>query len=311
MSSSKQGPPTEQFGKWNFIKFFMDDPCDAPYSAYALAMTGAALEAFVALYSLDLGNMFFSALQSGSGINRKRSYKKGALGQKGKPGPGRKKPGKGFSYDPSSQIGGALGRFSPLAKRPLPGPLGILFFVYGVLDFANFWFFFADVIEQFMFRWTSLLWQSQYCQARDDAIMMRDGPDYVHGAIFGPLPMQVPDVVKARGPITAVLSTFTIPGGWTGYCNGSALFESLNPGQPCTITYRMIKHGAFNVYDERSYTAEPGKEEVVGMSWELASGGTYSITEEISFGFGMVKSPVFMCQITENGRVPPMLSEGP
>jgi hypothetical protein len=305
MASSKQSPPTEQFGKWNFIKFFLDDPCDAPYSAYALAMTGAALEAFVALYSLDVGNMFFSALQSGSGISRPRGRKKGWPGLKGRPGPP-KRPGGGLlGYDPSSDIGGRLGRFSPLAKRPLPGPLGILFFIYGALDFANFWFFFADVIEQFMFRWTSLLWNSQYCQARDDGIVMRDGPDYVHGAIFGELPMQVPEVVKQRGPITSVLSTFTIPGGWSGYCNGSAGFESLNPGQPCTITYKLVKHGAFNVYDERSYTADPGKEVDVGMSWPLASGGTYSITETVSFGFGLVKRPVFMAQITENGRVPP------
>lgn len=297
-------PPRKQFGKWDFIAQFLMDPCDAPWSAYALAMGGATIESFVLLYSFDPSNFFYSALQSGTGISRRRSGRKGFKGTKANRFPKRGPIGKAASYDPSEALGRQLGRVSPLAKRPLPGVLGGLWLIFGVLEFANFWLFMVDVVQQWLWRWMSLLWNSQYCQARDDAVLLAESEPYIHGAIFGELPIIANIILKLRGPISYLNSAIVIPPGWSGVLTVGMSMVPLSPHLHQVLTVRLRKVGDIGPIQQLAYTLDPSSDEAAGLAFEINSGGIYIPTIELNQGFADLINTTLYVHIQEPRKSP-------
>lgn len=301
MPYEKQGPwpldrRRDMFGKWDFIRAFFMDPCDAPWTAYALAMGGASLEAFVLLNQFDYGDIFWKSMQTGTGIMRFRSQRKGIRGKKSDRFKVFKKFGKVATFDPHEQIGRYIGRFSPLSKVKMPGPIGALWLLFNVLELLNFIIFLAEVITQWFFRWTSLLMESKYCAARDDAVFLGFTDYYTTAALFFETPLIINEVLKQRGPITRTGSTFTFPKGWSGTISASFAWEP-SPDVPPSFLRLFIRSPQWHDgYVSQTYEPSPSGENTGGIQWDVSDGGTYTLTTFIDRGFAYLSDVTVYAQ---------------
>lgn len=294
----------DMFGKWDFVRKFMEDPCDAPWTAYALSMAGAALEAFVLLNQFDPSDIFWEGLQTGTGINRGRSRRKGIRGAKSTRFKVLRRAGAIATFDPHSIIGRYIGKFSPIARKAVPGPVGALWLLFNILEFLNFIIFLAEVIAQFFFRWTSLLHESKYCSARDDAVILTETDPYVTAALFDETPLIVHRILKQRGPITRVGAIFTIPKGWSGVVTCSYNWYSI--GEIDTPYLRVfIRNPAWGEdYISNATERNPDGNQPGGISWEVSDGGTFSFTSYIPVGFAVIDGLNIYAQATRKIKSP-------
>lgn len=286
------------FGKWDFIQQFWSDPCDAPFSAYALSMFGASLEAFVLLNQLDPTDIFWSGLQEGTGKMRLRSHRKGIKGTKSGRYARVRRAGKILTYDPNEQIGRFIGQFSPLAKRPMPGALGALWLLFNILEFGNYVLFLLEVIVQFLYRWASLLYNSKYCQAQRDAVLLKTRDEWTGAAIFPETTLPLDEVLKIRGPITHVNSTIGVPVGASGILTVSMPWETggLNPTQK--ITMRLRREGFIDVLQEVESFNDGENTGEAAISWEITGPGFFAVTYDADQGFFTAKNTMLYAQLS-------------
>lgn len=274
--------------KWKFIQQFISDPCDAPWTAYALAIGGATVEAFVNYYNFDPKQVFTDAARAGSGINRMRSGRKGQRGSKSNRSALVRRAGKVVNFDPNANIGRYLGKFSPLAKIPLPGPVGALWASYGMLERFQNWLFMVGLISQWLFRWMSLLEESRFCQAADNMVLLREGDPYQSASLIGEQPIFQSTVVKIRGPITSILSSVGWPPGWYGVLTCSVPWTP-NGGTPATrMTVRVRDAASFAILDEYTAEAPGGVPETAGVRIEINRRQTVVVTTELNVGFAII-----------------------
>lgn len=141
------------FDKINWVIDSWAEPCDAPWYIYIETMKPAALEAFITLITFGWDDVLRGFLRP-KGLNRRRTSKR---------------KGKWSKHIPRfPELGEEIGKklpFSEKAKGIKWNDLGkTLWRIDGVLQQGLFWWLIVDVTNDFAFRWTSLLYETEWCR---------------------------------------------------------------------------------------------------------------------------------------------------
>lgn len=148
-------PPVREdsFDKVNFVIDSWVLGCDAPWYIYLETMKPAALEAFIVLITFGWADVLRGALRP-KGLGRRTHKKKG--------GWSRKRP----SFP---EVGNTLGKSLPFAEQiddyvKWGTKTKFLWRIDTAMQVGLFYWLVADVVEDFAFNWTSLLYESYWCQ---------------------------------------------------------------------------------------------------------------------------------------------------
>jgi len=146
----------ENFDKVNYVIDAWSRPCEAPWYIYIETLKPALLTAFLVLITFgwdDVARGFFRP----RGLGRRTGKRKG------------KRRGRGVPRFP--ELGELIGGNLPGAdevKGEKWSRLGkTLWRIDGALQAGLFLWLVADVVEDFAFNWTSLLYETVWCQASD------------------------------------------------------------------------------------------------------------------------------------------------
>lgn len=151
-------PPMDPdtFDKVNYVIDMWTNPCRAPWYIYVETMWPAALTAFITLITFgwdDVARGYFRP--KGLGM-RRTSKKKG-------------KKGRGLRGIP--ELGELLGNKLPGAQeaqgQKWSNAAKTLWRIDSAMQAGLFWWLVADVIEDFAFDWTSVLYESYWCRNSD------------------------------------------------------------------------------------------------------------------------------------------------
>lgn len=288
----------DTFGKWDFIAKFFADPCDAPWTAYALSMFGAGLEMFVLFNQFDPSDVFWNAARRGSGIMRRKSNRKGQRGKKSTRFSLARGAKRVVAFDPNGTVGDFIGRWSPIAKKAVPGPVGFLWMIFNWAEAANFFFFLVDTVTQGLYRFASLLFNSRYCQAQRDLVLLKSAGDWIMAAIGGEIPIVANIVLKVRGLNPNVGAVISVPPGHRGIITAEFAVVALPNWPSFTVTVRMRKSSAPDPLDIDIQEFTNGGRRVMAVSTSVLRPGTYVITIEQDIGFSRVTGTNVYCQLS-------------
>jgi hypothetical protein len=146
-------PDDEGFDKVNFIIDSWSTDCDAPWYIYIETMKPAAIEAFLVLLSFGWADVLRGALRP-KGLGRRTSKRKGRWNRR---------------IPRFPEIGNTIGKALPFAEQlddfvTWKTPTKFLWRIDNLMQAGLFWWLVADVAEDFVFNWTSLLYESYWCQ---------------------------------------------------------------------------------------------------------------------------------------------------
>lgn len=146
-------PDDEGFDKVNFIIDSWTTGCDAPWYIYIETMKPAALEAFIVLLSFGWADVLRGFLRP-KGLGRRTSKRKGRWNRR---------------IPRFPEIGNTLGKSLPFAEQledfvKWGTATKFLWRIDNAMQAGLFFWLVADVAEDFVFNWTSLLYESYWCQ---------------------------------------------------------------------------------------------------------------------------------------------------
>ncbi len=148
-------PPVrpDSFDKVNFVIDSWTTGCDAPWYIYLETMKPAALEAFLVLISFGWADVIRGAFRP-KGLGRRSSKRKGRFAKRRPQFP---------------EIGNTLGKNLPFAEQmedfvKWGYKTKFLWRIDNAMQAGLFFWLVADVAEDFAFNWTSLLYESYWCQ---------------------------------------------------------------------------------------------------------------------------------------------------
>lgn len=148
-------PPIDpdSFDKINFVIDSWTTGCDAPWYIYIETMKPAALEAFIVLISFGWADVLRGALRP-KGLGRRTMKKKGRWNKRRPSFP---------------EVGNTLGKNLPFAEQlddfvKWGSKTKFLWRIDNAMQAGLFMWLVADVAEDFAFNWTSLLYESYWCQ---------------------------------------------------------------------------------------------------------------------------------------------------
>jgi hypothetical protein len=147
-------PPIDpdSFDKVNFVIDSWTTGCDAPWYVYIETMRPAALTAFIALLTFGWGDVIRGALRPG-GLGRRSSKRKGKWAKR---------------IPAFPELGNTIGKHLPFAEQiedftKWGTPTRTLWRIDTAMQAALFLWLVADIAEDFVFNWTSLLYESYWC----------------------------------------------------------------------------------------------------------------------------------------------------
>lgn len=148
-------PPVnpEGFDKVNYVIDSWVVACDAPWYIYIETLKPAALEAFIVLISFGWADVIRGAFRP-KGLGRRTSKRKGKWRKRVPAFP---------------EIGNTIGKHLPFAEQIEDfvewGHKGkFLWRLDNALQVGLFYWLVADVAEDFIFNWTSLLYETEWCK---------------------------------------------------------------------------------------------------------------------------------------------------
>lgn len=148
-------PPLDpkNFDKVNYVVEAWSTGCDAPWYIYVETMKPAALEAFIVLLSFGWADVVRGRLRP-KGLGRRTSKRKGRWNRR---------------IPAFPEIGNTLGKAIPLGEQLedfVKWGTGTRFLwrIDNLMQAGLFMWLVADVAEDFVFNWTSLLYESYWCQ---------------------------------------------------------------------------------------------------------------------------------------------------
>lgn len=144
----------ESFDKVNYVIDAWSRPCDAPWYIYVETLKPALLEAFLTLIAFGWDDVLRGYARP-RGLTRRTGKSKGKR--------------RGFSPRRFPEFGDMVGRHLPGsdAVKGIKWSNGLktLWRIDGLLQAGLFWWLVADVTEDFAFNWTSVLYETRWCQA--------------------------------------------------------------------------------------------------------------------------------------------------
>lgn len=148
-------PPVrpDSFDKVNFVIDSWVTGCDAPWYIYIETMKPAALEAFIVLITFGWADVLRGAFRP-KGLGRRSSKRKGRWARHRGRFP---------------EVGNTLGKALPFAEQiedfiKWGSNTKMLWRIDNAMQAGLFFWLVADVAEDFAFNWTSLLYESYWCQ---------------------------------------------------------------------------------------------------------------------------------------------------
>ncbi|HDZ44102.1 MAG TPA: hypothetical protein ENH80_09190 [Phycisphaerae bacterium] len=148
-------PPIDpdSFDKVNFVIDAWTTGCDAPWYIYVETMKPALLTAFITLITFGWDDVIRGYFRPKGLYKRRTAKRKGRWTRR---------------LPRFPEIGNTLGKQLPMAQ-PLTGKqwgtLGkTLWRIDGVMEQVRFFWLVASIVEDFVFDWTSLLYESYWCQ---------------------------------------------------------------------------------------------------------------------------------------------------
>ncbi len=146
-------PEDEGFDKVNFVIDSWSTGCDAPWYIYIETMGPAALEAFIVMLSFGWADVVRGRLRP-RGLGRRSSKRKGKWGRR---------------IPRFPEIGNTLGKSIPLGEQledfvKWGNKTRFLWRIDNLVQAGLFMWLIVDVAEDFAFNWTSLLYDSYWCE---------------------------------------------------------------------------------------------------------------------------------------------------
>ncbi len=146
-------PKDEGFDKVNFIIDSWSTGCDAPWYIYIETMGPAALEAFIVMLSFGWADVVRGRLRP-RGLGRRSSKRKGKWSRR---------------IPRFPEIGNTLGKSIPVGEQledfvKWGNKTRFLWRIDNLIQAGLFMWLIVDVAEDFVFNWTSLLYDSYWCQ---------------------------------------------------------------------------------------------------------------------------------------------------
>ena len=190
-----RGPP-------NMIKTIVENPCDAPWMLYVETLLPAAGKALLTIASFGMDDVVRGAFRP----RAKRSSRHRRKGRKGR----RVR----FNIPEfGNMIGSKIMVVDAFPTRQVSQGVKHLWIVDGVLQ-KGLWFWLVfDVIDTFLYEWSSLIVQSKFCDARFQQKMNAVGTG---GALLGILDWQAmlcPTIKYITSGMTWNVSTGRVPAG--------------------------------------------------------------------------------------------------
>lgn len=148
-------PPIDpdSFDKVNFVIDAWTTGCDAPWYIYVETMKPALLNAFITLITFGWDDVLRGYLRP-KGLYKRRTSKK--------------KRGRGRGIRRFPEVGNELGKHLPGSTNLRSANWSVLgkslWRIDGVMEQVRFFWLVARITEDFAFEWTSLLYESYWCQ---------------------------------------------------------------------------------------------------------------------------------------------------
>lgn len=198
--------------KWNYIRDFFADHCDAPLTVYAEAAFPAALNALISYYQVDPVEIFTGYFRPDGGQKGKRGGSHATGGSrrgKGSKGAGVFKKAMGF--DPNEWIAKKLPGADEMSKRQVPGGATAGWAVYGAIQRAQYWMMVYEITEDFFYEWTSGVASSIYCQNQFASVLFAISRNQGHFGLLYETPLVMNEILKRRN-ITYADGNGVLPG---------------------------------------------------------------------------------------------------
>lgn len=269
----KQSKKPSFLDKWNAIIDFIIDPCDAPFLLYVELALPPLGKAIIMWFSFGLDDVI-------RGYFRPKGLRTARHGRGGKRGG--KKPGrirKALSRIPGigDDVGDFVGQHLPGAKeakgRVVSQGVKHLWILDGFVQRGLFYWLVADLVTDFLYDWTSLLQESEYCHRDKNSSLYAEGGG--GGLPFGGIwyNVEAPTVVKTTGNIGWAVSAANCPNGdWTAICG--VRYRNLST-QPVTFDGRVIviQGGGVTVQEGQSTGCGPLSEAELVITGTMSGPG--------------------------------------
>lgn len=287
-------PPFEERVTFVWRQFM--DPCDAPITLWIQTLGPALLHALIAWYTVDLIQILRTMWKPpilgvrGRGVGHRsgiqRSRKRGLKSLLGKI----------IEFDPNAWVGNHLNPLGVYETYVLvPGEV-LFWTAFDVAIVAAFYWSIIDIGSGLLYEWTSAISTSQYCRARDDAVLQATAPGYPLLGIFGwdaigvltPTKMRNVDFFNGFGVSQSVGS---------GVVSCSFDFENTGGGVGTPwIECRMscLTGPRAGVYRERRLSEGAGLSGSGGTTYNMLPGEVW-IGEIRVNGSYQIKNPVLFC----------------
>lgn len=144
----------EPFSQLNFVIDSWARPCEAPWYVYIETLKPAALEAFIVLISFGWADVLRGRFRP-KGLGRRSGKRKGRWGRR---------------LPRFPEIGDTIGKALPFGEQvedfvKWNCNTRFLWRIDNALQAGFFWWLVADVVDEFAFEWTSLLYKTRWCEA--------------------------------------------------------------------------------------------------------------------------------------------------
>lgn len=143
----------DSFDKVNYVIDSWTTGCQAPWYIYIETLKPAALEAFIVLISFGWADVLRGALRP-KGLGRRTGKRKGRWNRR---------------LPQFPEVGNTIGKALPFGEQledfvKWGSGSRFLWRIDNLMQAGLFWWLVADVAEDFAFNWTSLLYESYWCQ---------------------------------------------------------------------------------------------------------------------------------------------------
>lgn len=143
----------ENFDKVNYVIDMWSQPCDAPWYIYIETLKPALLEAFIVLISFGWADVIRGRFRP-KGLGRRSSKRKGKWARR---------------LPNFPEIGNTLGKALPFGEQiedfvKWGTKTRFLWRIDNAMQAGLFFWLVADVVEDFAFNWTSLLYKTYWCE---------------------------------------------------------------------------------------------------------------------------------------------------
>ncbi len=259
--------PKSLFTRVNFIVRMWSNPCDAPWVLYAETMWPAALEAFITLIDFGLADL-------ARNIFRPAGLMKGPGGERGK----------GRRPKLTRRIQRKFGPLRKLQDRKIGNGLKFMWIVDTRLQQLLWYFLLADVLSEFLYRWTSGIYCTFQCQAQSaSGAGLAHNVAQQHLALSGWSVNSYPIIDYERGNVTMTSVNFFVdPDVRYNVAAGATVRMDAHPGE---VSCRLIARNPLTVIDSDGPVAVTvtNKADLV-VSAEVAGADVIQVEFQSTFG---------------------------